>query len=142
MVLLFIVMGCSASKPTEPVAPAQSAEPVASAPPPSVVGVVDATILVTDCSNVSDYSAAVAQKTMRRLVEGCSEIPNGRAEFIATLQPGGRIEISEVEGASSTVPICVLKHQLEHQVKVKKACKMHVQMEQKAPAPTTVDAGA
>jgi hypothetical protein len=141
MILLAVTMGCSANKASEPVAPVTSAEPEASAPPPTF-GLIDATILFTDCSNVSSYSATAAQKTMRRLVEGCSEVPNGRAEFVATLKPGGRIEISEVEGASSTVPICVLKHQLEHQVKVKKACKMHVQMEQKAPAPTNADAGA
>jgi hypothetical protein len=102
---------------------------------------VDATILFTDCANVSSNSAALAEKTMRRLVEGCDSVPGGQAQFVATLLPGGRIEISAVEGTEGTVPICVLSHQLQHQVSVSKACKMHVQMEQKAPASKS-DAGA
>ncbi len=127
-------MACGASRPAEPSAPV-----AASAKPPtdeaSPVAMVDAAILFTDCPAVSDMNARLAERTMRRLVEGCDTVPKGKAQFIATLVPGGRIEISAAEGADDTLPICVLKHQLQHQVQVKKACKMQIQMEQK-PADT------
>jgi hypothetical protein len=132
------VSGCSATKGGTPGTAVPTTDQTKT-DAQSQLGMFDATILFTDCSKVSNYSATLAEKTMRRLVEGCDSVsvPGGQAEFVATLQPGGRIEISPVEGEDGTVPICVLKHQLEHQVNVRQACKMHVQMEQKLPTPRT-----
>lgn len=129
--LTLLALACGATRPAEPQTavaappPTQTAEPVP-------VAVVDATILFTDCPAVSDMNAKLAERTMRRLVEGCDAVPSGKAQFVATLVPGGRIEISAAPGADQTVPICVLKHQLQHQVKVKQACKIQIQMEQKS----------
>lgn len=134
VILTACAAACSVTKYVEPSSPptvSARSEPAET----RQLGSVDATILFTDCTAVSNYSASKAEKTMRRLVEGCDSIPGGQAEFIATLQPGGRIELGAVEGTAGTVPICVLKHQLTHQVQVRKACKMHVQMEQRTPTP-------
>lgn len=130
--VVLLTAACSATKGTDPETTVRAPSPSAEEPNQKLA-MVDATILFTDCSKVSNYSATVAEKTMRRLVEGCDNVPSGQAEFVATLLPGGRIEISAVEGAEGTVPICVLRHQLQHQVAITKACKMHVQMEQKTP---------
>jgi hypothetical protein len=133
---------CSATKGVDPTITVRAPdEPKEQETPRQKLAMVDATILVTDCSKVSNYSASAAEKTMRRLVEDCDSVPGGHVEFVATLVPGGRIEISSVDGTDGTVPICVLRHQLQHQVAITKACKLHVQMEQKSPSPV-VDAGA
>jgi hypothetical protein len=129
-----LAIACGASRPAEPTAAAAaSAKPDTTSSQP--VGVVESAILFTDCPAVSDMNARLAERTMRRLVEACDSVPSGRAQFIATLAPGGRIEISGAPGTEQTVPICVLKHQLQHQVQVKRACKMQIQMEQKPAEP-------
>jgi hypothetical protein len=131
-VSLFVI-GCGASRPAEPSAAVAASAPT-EAPAVAPVGIVDSTILFTDCPAVSDMNAKLAERTMRRLVEACDSVPSGKAQFVATLVPGGRIEISAVDGTEQTVPICVLTHQLQHQVRVKQACKMQIQMEQKPAA--------
>jgi hypothetical protein len=106
------------------------------------IGMVDATIMFTDCSVRSDMNTKLAQKTMRQLVEACNEVPGGTAQFSATLNPGGRIELSTVDGGLGTVPICVLHHELKHKVVVKKPCTMQVQMtERKTTSVAARDAG-
>jgi hypothetical protein len=129
--IFLLAAACSATKGMEPSPVVRTSEPPKDETSQKVA-MVDATILMTDCSKVSNYSATVAERTMRRLVEDCNGVPGGQAEFVATLLPGGRIQISAVDGSDATVPICVLRHQLEHQVSINKACKIHVQMEQKA----------
>jgi hypothetical protein len=131
LLLSLVAVACGASRPADPSA-AVAAPPPTQTAEANPVAVVDATILFTDCSAVSDMNAKLAERTMRRLVEACDAVPDGKAQFVATLVPGGRIEISAAEGASQTLPICVLKHQLQHQVNVKQACKMQIQMEQKS----------
>ena len=129
--LPLLSLGCGASRPAEPSA-AGAASATTKSAEVAPVAMLDATILFTDCSAVSDMNAKLAERTMRRLVEACDTVPNGKAQFVATLMVGGRIEITAAEGADQTLPICVLKHQLQHQVKVKQACKMQIQMEQKS----------
>jgi hypothetical protein len=67
---------------------------------------------------------------MYQLVEGCASVPGGVAQFEATLQPGGRIEISAAPGQPDVVPICVLKHSLLHSVPLTKPCHLDVKIEQ------------
>ena len=133
----------SCARGPEPIhnnAPAAASSSEEDSNPP--IGMVDATIMFTDCSVRSDMNARLAQKTMRQLVEACNEVPGGTAQFSATLNPGGRIELNTVDGGPGTVPICVLRHELKHKVVVKKPCTMQVQMtERKAASIATRDAG-
>jgi hypothetical protein len=78
---------------------------------------------------------------MYQLVEGCSSVPGGSAEFEATLQPGGRIEIAAAPGQPDVVPICILKHSLLHKVALVKPCRLDVKIAQTS-VPLAGDAGA
>jgi len=83
----------------------------------------------------------LAESAMNALVEGCDAVPGGSMQFHATLQPGGRIEISAAPGQPAVVPICILKHALVHRVPLTRPCPLDVKIEQTtvpmtAPAPT------
>lgn len=119
--------------PTPSVAPVPSAPKEEDARPS--IGLVDATIMFTDCGVVSNMNAQRAQRTMRQLVEACNEVPGGTAQFTATLLPNGRIELANADGGLGTVPICVLHHELKHKVVVKKPCIMQVQMSEHSSSP-------
>jgi hypothetical protein len=67
---------------------------------------------------------------MYQLVEGCSSVPGGSAQFAATLLPGGRIEIAAAPGQPDVVPICILKHSLLHGVPLAKPCRLDVKIQQ------------
>lgn len=67
---------------------------------------------------------------MYELVEGCSSVSGGSAQFRATLLPSGRIEITAVPGAPDVVPICVLRHSLAHHVPLSQPCRLDVKIEQ------------
>lgn len=134
--LIFAITGLSCARshdPTPSVAPVSTA-PKEDDPGPSI-GLVDATIMFTDCGVVSNMNATRAQSTMRQLVEACNEVPGGTAQFTATLLPNGRIELANADGGFGTVPICVLHHELKHKVVVKKPCTMQVQMSERRSVP-------
>jgi hypothetical protein len=101
---------------------------------------VNATILTNGCQSLGAASAKAAEKAMNQLIEGCTTVPGGRAEFEATLQPGGRIEIRGAPGQPDVVPICVLKHSLEHKVSLTQPCRLDVKIEQMSMS-MAVDAG-
>jgi hypothetical protein len=133
LLLMVGLASCTRAHEPEPsTAPAASADVAEESPE---LGFVDATIMFTNCSKVANLNAKSAQRTMRRLVEACEEVPGGAAEFTATLLPDGRIEFAAVDGGLSTVPMCVLRHELKHKVKVSKPCTMHVRMTEKKPEP-------
>ena len=102
---------------------------------------VNATILTNGCQDLGKQSAKLAESTMNQLVEGCTTVPGGSAQFSATLQPGGRVEISSAEGQPDVVPICILKHALVHKVPLTKPCRLDVKIEQTS-VQMTQDAGA
>jgi hypothetical protein len=132
--LLLLALGaCTRAHEPEPAtAPAPSADSTTEDAP--VVGFVDATIMFTNCGKVANLNAKSAQRTMRQLVEACEEVPGGSAEFTATLWPDGRIELATLDGGVGTVPVCVLRHELKHKVKVSKPCTMSVHISEKKPA--------
>ena len=92
--------------------------------------IVNATILTNGCQRLGTSSAQLAEHAMYDLVEGCTSIPSGNARFLATLDPGGRIEIAAVPGYADVVPICVLKHALVHKVPLAKPCRLDVKIEE------------
>lgn len=122
--------------PKEPPATASSAtaaseasDASASASAPAAQ-MVNATILTNGCQALGAANAKLAERAMYQLIEGCSSVPGGKAQFEATLQPGGRIEISGVPGQPDVVPICVLKHSLQHKVPLTQPCRLDVKIEQ------------
>jgi len=128
---VLLTAGCS---PAPPAASTPPGEPLSVSEEPHAVGLIDASIVFTDCPQVSNMNAKEAQRTMYKLVEGCDSVPGGTARFVATLSPNKQIELSTPDGATGTVPVCVLKHRLTHQVAVQKPCRMEVQMEERKEA--------
>jgi hypothetical protein len=102
--------------------------------------VVNATILTNGCQELGRANAKLAENAMYQLVEGCSSVPGGSAQFRATLDPGGRIEIAASPGQPDVVPICVLKHSLQHKVALARPCRLDVKIAQTS-VPVAVDAG-
>ena len=135
-VLLAIAGACGS-----PAAPAAAPE----SPPGRAAQLVNATILTNGCRDLGATAAHQAERAMDQLIEGCTVVPGGRAQFGATLQPGGRIEITGGPGQADVVPICILKHSLLHNVPLTKPCRLDVKIEQTSvvvPGPPVLDAGA
>ncbi len=103
--------------------------------------VVNATILTDECKGLGKANAMLAESAMYHLVEACTSVPGGSAQFEATLQPGGKIDIAGVPGQPAVVPICILKHSLQHKVPLKTPCRLDVKIEQSSVA-MPGDAGA
>jgi hypothetical protein len=91
---------------------------------------VNASILTNGCQALGASNARLAEKAMYQLIEGCSSVPGGKAQFEATLQPGGRVVISAVAGQPDVIPICVLKHALQHGVPLAQPCRLDVKLEE------------
>jgi hypothetical protein len=125
--------GCAAHA-TAPHEPAAGPKPTAQ--------VVNATVLANECRSLGPPNAQLAERAMYDLVEGCTSVPGGTAQFVATLEPGGRIAISAAPGRPDVVPICVLKHVLVHKVALSKPCQLDVKLEQTAVAVGPPDAGS
>jgi hypothetical protein len=102
--------------------------------------IVNATILVNGCQDFGQANGRLAEKSMYELVEGCSTVPGGSAQFGATLLPGGRIEIAAAPGQPDVVPICILKHPLLHRVPLSRPCRLDVKIEQRS-VPVGADGG-
>jgi len=121
----FAIAAASACAP-EPQATSPGAAPGAG----RAAQIVNATILTNGCQRLGTASAQLAEHAMYDLVEGCTSVPSGSARFEATLDPGGRIEITAVPGYADVVPICVLKHALVHKVPLAKPCRLDVKIEE------------
>jgi hypothetical protein len=129
--------------------PPPASAPVAPEPAGPSAQLVNALVLTNGCQDLGRKSAMLAEQAMNALVEGCASVPGGTMQFHATLQPGGRIEISAAPGQPEVVPICILKHALVHRVPLTRPCPLDVKIEQTsvpvtapAPAPSArVDGG-
>jgi hypothetical protein len=75
--------------------------------------------------------AKAAEAAMRKLTEPCLAVNAPAADFLATLVPGGRIELASrgKDGAEGVVPICVVKNRLTHSVALKQRCTFNVKLE-------------
>lgn len=70
---------------------------------------------------------------MDQLVRHCDSVPNGKARFLATFEPGGRIKLAPPEGQDGgVVPLCVVEQGLRHRLLVVKPCRMDVELEERA----------
>jgi hypothetical protein len=123
--VLALAAGCARSNP-----PTQSPAKGPPAQAAQAAQLVNATILANGCQHLGHENARLAEQAMYQLVEGCSSVPGGSAEFEATLEPGGRIEIAAAPGQPDVVPICILKHSLQHKVALTKPCRLDVKIAQ------------
>src|SRR5580704_129807 len=124
-------VGCGPREPaaSAPGASGPSISDAGSSPPPPAAQVVNASILTNGCQALGASNARLAEKAMYQLIEGCASVPGGKAQFEATLQPGGRIAITAVAGQPDVIPICVLKHALQHGVPLAQPCRLDVKLE-------------
>src|SRR5689334_23302658 len=125
---------CGATQPAASAPTVATDTPAASASSSPAPGqsaqLVNAMIVANGCKVAGAANARLAEKAMNQLTEGCTSVPGGKAEFQATLQPGGRIAINAVPGQPDVVPICVLKHSLQHSVPLTQPCQLDVKLEQ------------
>lgn len=140
LIALVFLASC-ASAPPPPAQPEPPPPTTATAAGTPSAQVVNATILTNGCQELGKKSATLAESAMYRLVEGCDSVPGGSAQFQATLEPGGKIEIGAAPGQPGVVPICILKHSLLHKVPLKTPCHLDVKIEQTSVAMPT-DAGS
>lgn len=135
-------LACGPKQPATTVPSPSPAPSAAPAPTPSPAAqVVNATILTNGCQALGASNARLAERAMYQLIEGCASVPGGKAQFEATLQPGGRVAISAVPGQPDVIPICVLKHALQHGVPLTQPCRLDVKLEQTSVS-LGVDGGA
>jgi hypothetical protein len=87
--------------------------------------------VIEECPDAKKMDAKAAETAMRKLIEPCHAINAPAAEFLATLVPGGRIELSSrgKDSAEGVIPICVVKNKLTHSVALKQRCTFHVKLE-------------
>lgn len=125
----FPLLACAGgAEPKPAAAPTASAAPEPAGPK---VAVVEGSVMLGECPAKLDKKKA--EQTMNDLVGACDNVPGGTAKFQATLRPGGRIEISAPDGSDQgTVPICVIKHKLQHKLFLTKPCTLAVQIEEKS----------
>jgi hypothetical protein len=125
---LAVLLGCMACGASGTKGPAESGTaPAASG---AAARIVNAIILANGCDAMGRNSAKMAESAMNLLVEACTSVPGGTAQFQATLEPGGRIEIAGTAGQPDVVPICILKHALLHKVPLQKPCTLDVKIEE------------
>jgi len=139
LVLVGLLTACASTPP--PAEPELPPPTTAAAPTGPSAQVVNATILTNGCQSLGKGNSMLAESAMYHLVEACTSVPGGSTQFLATLQPGGRIDIAAAPGQPDVVPICILKHSLQHKVPLKAPCQLDVKIEQTSVAMPT-DAGA
>jgi hypothetical protein len=94
------------------------------------------------CTHLDATNAKLAESAMSLLTEDCTSVPGGTASFSAILNPNGRIELATPPGQPEVIPVCVVKRPLTHRVRLQKACKLDVRLEQTSIALPSLDAGA
>lgn len=111
-------------------APAESKPTPTAATGPSVSS-GSTSFVVEDCPDAKKMDAKAAEAAMRKLIEPCHEVNAPAADFLATLVPGGRIEIASrgKDSAEGVVPICVVRNRLTHSVALKQRCTFSVKLE-------------
>lgn len=98
-------------------------------------------VIVEACPDSKQLDSKRATREIDELVGPCKKVPGGNAHFSATLLPGGRVELASPSGDPSEgiVPTCLLQNagQLKHKLKLAKACKFDVKLEQRIAEPSS-----
>jgi len=96
-------------------------------------------VIVEACPDSHKLDTKLANREIDELVGPCKKVPGGNAHFSATLLPGGRVELASPSGDTSEgiVPTCLVQNatQLKHKLKLAKACKFDVRLEQRIAEP-------
>ncbi|HEY5926657.1 MAG TPA: hypothetical protein VIV11_33450 [Kofleriaceae bacterium] len=96
-------------------------------------------VIVEACPDSSKLDTKLANREIDELVGPCKKVPGGNAHFSATLLPGGRVELASPKGDTSEgiVPTCIVQsaQQLKHKLKLVRACKFDVKLEQRIAEP-------
>jgi hypothetical protein len=96
-------------------------------------------VIVEACPDSKQLDSKLANREIEELVGPCKKVPGGNAHFSATLMPGGRVQLASPSGdrAEGIVPTCLLQNaaQLKHKLKLGKACKFDVKLEQRIAEP-------
>jgi hypothetical protein len=98
-------------------------------------------VIVEACPDAKQLDTKRATREIEELLGPCKKVPGGAAHFSATLLPGGRVELASPSGdpTDGVVPTCVLRNatQLRHKLRLDKACKFDVVLEQRIAEPMT-----
>lgn len=134
--MIAALAGCGhASQHSTPPPPpaAQHEEPKPA--PGEPISLVTSMVIVEKCPDSKRLDTQLANKEIDELVGPCKKVPGGAAHFSATLLPGGRVELASPAGDPSegVVPTCLVQNagQLKHKLKLTKACKFDVKLEQR-----------
>jgi len=96
-------------------------------------------VIVEACPDSHRLDTKLANREIDELVGPCKKVPGGNAHFSATLLPGGRVELASPSGdpTDGVIPTCVVQKatQLKHKLKLAKACKFDVKLEQRMAEP-------
>jgi hypothetical protein len=100
--------------------------------------------VVEDCPEAKKMDAKAVEAAMRKLTEPCHDVNVPAAEFLATLVPGGHIELASrgKESAEGVVPMCVVRNRLTHSVALKQRCTFLVKFEPSGTAAPAASASA
>jgi hypothetical protein len=123
-----LIASC-ARRASHPPAEAKSPPPASGAGPSVASG--STSFVVEDCPDAKKMDAKAAETAMRKLIEPCHTVNAPAADFLATLVPGGRIEIASrgKDGAEGVIPVCIVKNRLTHSVALKQRCTFNVKLE-------------
>jgi hypothetical protein len=128
------LLGCGSDAPA-PKQPASPPEPAPAEAESPLQQLVTSFVIIDACPDSHRINSKQANKEIDELVGPCKKVPGGAAHFSATLQPNGSVELASPEGNpdDGVVPTCVLQQQkqLRHKLRLTKACKFDVKLEQR-----------
>lgn len=97
-------------------------------------------VIVEACPDSPRLDTKLANREIDELVGPCKKVPGGNAHFSATLLPGGRVELASPSGdpTEGVVPTCIVQNaaQLRHKLRLIRACKFDVKLEQRLAEPS------
>ena len=137
--MIAAVLGCSSSAKREPRDPMPATADAGVDGASDPISLVTSMVVVEACPESARLDTRAANREIDELVGPCKKVPGGAAHFSATLLPGGHVELASPGGDPNegVVPTCVLRQsrQLKHKLKLTKACKFDVKLEQRIAEP-------
>jgi len=142
-IVCWLALGGCTRRTTHPHPEAKSPAPASPSGGPAVAS-GSSSFVIEDCPDAKKMDAKAAEAAMRKLIEPCHDVNAPAADFLATLVPGGRIELASrgKDGTEGVVPMCVVKNRLTHSVALKQRCTFNVKLEPAASAPPAASSSA